>query len=568
MSLSRLENFIKSVKGNVLYVDPNGLDSTDNIQNTGNSLTRPFKTLQRALIESARFSYQSGTKNDRFNKTSIILFPGEYLIDNRPGWIVENKTSFYLRSGETQNELDEWSNITNFNIEDDDNDLYKFNSIYGGVIIPRGTSIIGVDLRKTIFRPKYVPNPENDSIERSCIFRLTGGCYTKEFTILDGNPNGSVFKDYTRNKFTPLFSHHKLSVFEFADGVNSISINDDFLTYSSDFTDLDMYYQKVALAYGESSGREIETDTFSVDQIDFESVVDEYRIVGSRGDEVGITSIRSGDGIVPSNLITVTLNQEVTNLSVDTPIQISGVNEIGYDGDFTVFSVNSPTELQYKTTIVPINPLPNTTTATFNIAIDTVSSASPYIYGVSLRSVYGMCGLLADGNKSDGFKSIVASQFTGISLQKDDNAFVKYGSNTGEYSDSTVNTNLHTDSDSVYKPDYENFHIKATNNAFMQLVSIFAIGYSQQFVAQSGAKLSITNSNSNFGAKSLYSDGFRDSAYTKDDIGYITHIIPPKIVKDNSRNISYLSITLLLIYNLPPLLLSVISLSFRESLYD
>ncbi len=57
MGLSRLENFLKNVKGEILYVDPSSIDSTDSVENQGNSLTRPFKTIQRALIEAARFSY-------------------------------------------------------------------------------------------------------------------------------------------------------------------------------------------------------------------------------------------------------------------------------------------------------------------------------------------------------------------------------------------------------------------------------------------------------------------------------------------------------------------------------
>ena len=55
MSLSRLSNFLRSVRGTILYVDPNCIDSTDSIENTGNSLARPFKTIQRALVEAARF---------------------------------------------------------------------------------------------------------------------------------------------------------------------------------------------------------------------------------------------------------------------------------------------------------------------------------------------------------------------------------------------------------------------------------------------------------------------------------------------------------------------------------
>ena len=42
----------------------------------------------------------------------------------------------------------------------------KLNSVRGGVIIPRGTSIVGKDLRKTKIRPKYVPDPENGTSNR------------------------------------------------------------------------------------------------------------------------------------------------------------------------------------------------------------------------------------------------------------------------------------------------------------------------------------------------------------------------------------------------------------------
>ena len=56
MGLSRLDNFLKSIRGTILYVDPNSLDATDSIENQGNSLTRPFKTIQRALDVLVRLS--------------------------------------------------------------------------------------------------------------------------------------------------------------------------------------------------------------------------------------------------------------------------------------------------------------------------------------------------------------------------------------------------------------------------------------------------------------------------------------------------------------------------------
>ena len=161
MGLSRLDNFLKSVRGTIIYVDPNSIDATDSIENQGNSLTRPFKTIQRALIEASRFSYQKGLNNDRFNKTTVVLYPGDHVVDNRPGWIPDGANKFRLRNGLTSNDLSPFDLQTQFDLSLDNNALYKLNSIHGGVIVPRGTSIVGMDLRKTIIRPKYVPNPEN-----------------------------------------------------------------------------------------------------------------------------------------------------------------------------------------------------------------------------------------------------------------------------------------------------------------------------------------------------------------------------------------------------------------------
>ena len=91
MPLNRLENFIKNIEGRILYVNPNDLDSTDSISNDGNSLAQPFKTIQRALLESARFSYLEGNNNDLIEKTTILLFITDG--DITPSFIII--TTFY-----------------------------------------------------------------------------------------------------------------------------------------------------------------------------------------------------------------------------------------------------------------------------------------------------------------------------------------------------------------------------------------------------------------------------------------------------------------------------------------
>ena len=56
--------------------------------------------------------------------------------------------------------------------------------------------------------------------------------------------------------------------------------------------------------------------------------------------------------------------------------------------------------------------------------------------------------------------------------------------------------NIHSDGDARYHPDYYSYHIKASNNSVIQIVSVFAIGYAQQFLTESGGDFSVTNSNS------------------------------------------------------------------------
>jgi hypothetical protein len=551
MPLSRLENFLKNAEGNILYVNPSDFDSTDSFENRGNSLTRPFRTIQRALVEVARFSYQTGKNNDKIDTTTILVYPGTHYIDNRPGFSITNQSGtaefkqYINGSWQVTTSISEFTENSNFDIFDEDNDLYKFNSVTGGVILPRGASIVGLDLRKTKIRPLYVPDPLDDTVDPTAIFKVTGTCYFTSFTIFDADTKKSAYKNsIAGTTVAPTFSHHKLTCFEYADGVNNVILGSE----KTDLTDLDMYYYKVSYAYGETSGRGI-GDYPNTD--DFEPSIDEFRIVGDlRADSIGITSIKAGNGVIPSTTLTIDTNTS-HGLFKDTPVLISGIttNPESYDGSFLVSDVLSATQFQVVTTSAPSNPLPSSgeiTNGQVIVESDSVSSASPYIFSCTMRSVYGMNGMWADGNKATGFKSMLTAQFTGISLQKDDNAFLIYDSDTGSYKDNLTAAEsekpLHTNSSAIYKPDWESTHIKVTNNAIIQSVSIFAIGFSKHFVADEGGDMSITNSNSNFGAISLESLGFRPESFDKDDVGYITHIIPPREPAERISNVTWLPI--------------------------
>ena len=568
MPLNKLDNFIKNTEGRILYVSPADLDSTDSIDNQGNSLARPFKTVQRALIESARFSYFKGNNNDEIEKTTILLMPGDHKIDNRPGFAIKpngsSAASAVAPSGAVTTNAQDVFGLdlnTNFDINQEDNVLYKFNSVHGGVIVPRGTSIVGLDLRKTKIRPKYVPNPtENSTIAPySAIFRVTGTCYFWQFSFFDGDENETVYthkSSFTTKLSKPTFSHHKLTCFEYADGVN---------IYNDGLTDLDMYYAKLSRAFNQATGRDID-EKYPQKPDGFAPRRPEFEIVGAfAADPLTIDTIISGDGAGnPTQVVTVTTNLD-HKLNVGTPIKIKGVGDNRYNISTKVASISSTNTkvFTYFLDVIPSD-LDDNPTITGNedvtIETDTVSGASPYIFNCSLRSVWGMNGMHADGNKATGFRSMVVAQFTGISLQKDDRAFVKYDKSSraytapqfsGQSSGDTLSSQssatnaskvYHLDSGAIYRSGWETTHIKMTNDAILQVVSVFAIGYNKHFEAKSGSDASITNSNSNFGQLSLVSDGFKKEAFDKDNKGYITHIIPPRSSSTTEEQIDWLTL--------------------------
>ena len=575
MPLNKLDNFLKNIEGRILYVSPSDLDASDAMSNQGNSQTTPFKTIQRALIEAARFSYVPGNNNDITEKTTILLMPGEHIVDNRPGYKVEqlpppNNNTARIRTNSNTIVTDGITKLTlnlntNFDLNQEDNVLYKFNSVHGGVIVPRGTSIVGLDLRKTKIRPKYVPNPTT-SYEKdpaSAIFRITGACYFWQFSIFDGSLTDKVYidsSDFTDSELLvkPSFSHHKLTVFEYADGINKDA--------TTGLTDLNMYYYKLSLAYGSATEDRNISEKFPQYKEGFVSKRPEFEIVGAfAADPIKISSITAAGsgGNTPTSNVTVKTATD-HGLDKDTPIRIKGVGEVEYNISTNVSSISStdPREFTYnlekfddELKVVNVD----VSNATVIVETDTVNGASPYIFNISLRSVFGMNGMHADGAKATGFRSMVVAQFTGVSLQKDDRAFVKYNQTTRSYDQITIQDQIgtelatrsssldsskvyHLDSKSIYRSGWETRHVKISNDSILQIVSVFAIGYGVHFEGRSGSDASITNSNSNFGQLALVSDGFKKDAFAKDDRAFVTHIIPPRAVTTPEEEIDWVAL--------------------------
>jgi len=597
MPLTRLDNLISSKTGKYLYVSPDDYNASDALDNRGNSPLRPFVSIQRAFLEAARFSYLPNVDNDRFDQFTIMLSPGNHYIDNRPG--VEDVSSLpVFQFNQATQEWEANSNVS-FDLSDPDNILYKFNGRDGGATIPRGTSLVGTDLRRTQVRALYVPDPADKDIPRTALFNVTGGCYFWQFTILDGDLEASsplynvgspvgIGKVYTQpndttNLAVPEFSHHKITNFVFADREDlgllyrkiarvfsdyQPSIDDVYVEGSSTpvteswsstqsyvVGDRVIYNANAYIASSASTNVVPGTDSSKWSLLvirgrEFDFRVQENRIVGPLSDAVRLDSITVVDSVSPVGILTVNVRTKINHGFFPgqyVAITNNGLNTT-LNGVFKVSSISQtdPKEFSYQipTTAQSLN-LTNGSTytaitspaldtnATVQAEVDSVESASPYVFNCSIRSTWGICGIWADGRKATGFKSMVIAQYTGVSLQKDDRAFIRYDEfsntwNQAPLTDAFATTPYHIKGDAYWKDDWRNFHVRASDDSFIQNVSIFAVGFADHFLLESGGDMSITNSNSNFGNTSMHSKGYKGFAFNQDKGGYITDIIPPK----------------------------------------
>jgi hypothetical protein len=166
----------------------------------GYSMQRPFKSLARAYAEVARRSILAGASNDIHDRAIIIVDISDGFIFNGTGAPTVNP---WVEGPVTDDQLRMLNDATR-----------------PGLIHPRGCSVVGVDYRRSVIRPLFVPAGTGSAITgRAPIIRMTGDGYFSNFTIKD---NPSV-----------LSSHHLVHTHEFVSQA-----------------DLVTYYNKIAIAFG------------------------------------------------------------------------------------------------------------------------------------------------------------------------------------------------------------------------------------------------------------------------------------------------------------------------------
>lgn len=518
---------------NIIYVDPAIGD--DSIPNSGFDPSNPYRSIERALIEAVRESRRAGAYNDRYDRVVIELAPGDYYVDNSPGTggaatltsqsglIQYTDTSFEvsdifegdrvieividsLNSGSINppaslrlgrvlyNQTGSVGNIVRVEKESLNSSVWKITLAYvrgafqvgdklfydnlsvvnprgGGLVIPRGVSVNGVDLRKVRVRPMYVPelNPvQNDpQTEKTSIFKVTGGSYISLITFTDNLQLARTHNTVTAVTFA---SENEL----FGAG-NEVA-----------------YYQKINALFSDFDG-------WGGDGL--EAISAETTIVAPLA---GSKEERSQD-----------LEENTTGIP-QPDNRDDGY--ISYPGRARLTTTSGGSTRNYN--------LPD---------INSTRSSSPYVFNCSVRSIFGLNGMWVDGALVSGFKSMVTANYTQVSLQTDPNCFNDggYFLDPPTNKNSGVGKTYRTSANDTFK--YRHFGFRGSNDATIQLVSCFVIGNADHFISESGADLSITNSCSDFGDISLRGVGYKTRPFSQDEgfstVGYsgtrLSQIIPP-----------------------------------------
>lgn len=534
------------VSKNIIYVDPASGD--DALINKGTDQNNPFRSIERALLEAARASRRVEGL-DAYDTTVIELAPGDYYVDNSPGInavgaaVGGDRFIRQVESGYTA--LNQWTPQQPFiTIDSDDNNslqpplalnlgrtlytpsgskgtIYKiekdslgsalwkvylqyvdgafnigdtllinrlsdFNPTTGGLVVPRGISINGTDLRKTRIRPMYVPaltvGTNNPQSTTTYIFKVTGGTYISLITFTDNQQFSRTHNTVTAIGYA--------SEQEIKGGPSETS-----------------YYAKIFSLFGGIDGW---TSQRGITPVDAETTIvaplaanKDLRAADNEENQTGVKLPDGRDGAAA---------------------QFPGAAQLigGEGGSVTKFD------------------LPD---------VNSTRSSSPYVFNCSVRSIFGLNGMWIDGSRVSGFKSMVTANYTQVSLQTDPNCFEnpiqEYYNDPPQNKNSGVGKRYRSSSADPFK--YRHWGFRGSADAQVQLVSCFVIGNADHFISETGSDLSITNSCSDFGDISLRSIGYKDKAFSQDGgkpkgtyLGTkITQVVPPvplRYLKDDGTS--------------------------------
>jgi hypothetical protein len=501
-----------------IFVGSEFPEASDDLSNDG--IARPFATLNRAMIEVARRSILAGRNDDVFNgRFTIVLLPGENIVCNDPGvdlGFFEQQVSGFVAD----------QNITQSTIR-------LFNAENGGLVVPRGTSIIALDLRKTIIRPTYYPFWSRTLYEqdpelvdaRSSILRWTGNSYFTSFCFKDKVNRVSVTSIDAADADDPAvltsLRPHGFRVLVTTDASSDEIAEADRVTLSYPAGVAQLYNNVPTISAGDYYVEPLTTYTFRLRSVDTGEV-----ILRNQLPEVGVPGSSPPDFLTLTYALTTHHRLSALDFATEEDLNVfySKVQRAFSLQDFAG-TVNNAEVAPGETTIVAQLPAVPTT------SVDTVNNGSPYIFNCSVRSEYGLCGGLIDGAKVNGFKSALFCNYTVVSLQNDPDVYEVYNATEKTWIslksayaasqgipvadvtaaaaiDYLLSTVKVSDIRFYYRAaidcpsdkssglpndisDTRHYAVKVTNSAYGQIVASFAIGVAVNYWARNGGNISV-----------------------------------------------------------------------------
>lgn len=519
--------------GNVVFWAPEFAYSTDSILNDGQAL--PFQTLTRAILELSKLiikdalaGYSASSGNNRY---TIYFSSSAAVANNEPGVSVANFTTNL--DGNPQS----YRNVTTAS-------LIQFNpETYGGVICPRGISLVAMDQRKCEIRPSYVPSYINPSTPNtgtneaiSSVLRLTGNLLHDNFTVrdkLDSRDIDSIRQDESGAAIFSSLTPHG-------------------------FTFEEQTYASFAPTVDQSTGTFVNGSYYVTPINTFEFYLGEsptsayvsFSTIPSLLNHTGLILTLKNSNSSAHRLRGYEFASLADLADYYTKVQLAFPTYFGgkvTDGERIV---SSP---EYVMVGPTSEPYPDNTSS------NTTSNASPYLRNITVRSNYGMCGGDFDGSVVSGFRSVISNSCTVVSLQNDPSAYEIYTTlanpDTGvteqkwwpltlatflttpapirptsvaltpvqdqlDLLNSTPIPNIRyyyeTLGNSAGKSfgivnqdnDFRHFGFRAKNAAYMQAQSMYTVGCAVGAWALNGGIVSLTNSTSNFGSVAIKAEGF------------------------------------------------------------
>ena len=541
--------FLGGTNGYTVFVAPDYPNATDSLANDGQTV--PFITINRAILEVSKQIILQANSNLSAgnNRYLIILAPGRHCVVNGPGNTVNSFNVDYslLSTKVTQAGLQEFNPATT-----------------GGLILPRGVSIIGLDLKKCEVHPVYVPtythpafppNYQQDPNQGpifvnqpiSSVFKWSGNTYTSNFSCQDKIETRTIVSVSTGASGVAVFKSEQPHGLNYNDFVE-VSYTNSADQAGASFTSGAYYVYPINNFEFELANQSWEVSTsLPVLSSTLPAVfVDPNTAASAKFVVSNIYPYFVPQGTDPYELspyshhrLSVFGNASLTELNdYYAKVQIAFPNIFAGQ-----VNRNVATFPEYEIVASTDGVYPNNTSS------NSTNNSSPYQNMVNNRSNYGMANGNFNGDIVSGFRSVIINSSTAVILQKDPAAYELYANTDQRWRTlcesaqqtlpagtpiTSVPTSLQLQelNDAsipniryYYQPiyldngkstgisdpefDFRHFGFKVSGaNAYVQAQSVYTIGAAIGVWARDGAIVSLTNSTTNFGSVAFQAEGF------------------------------------------------------------